>query len=187
MSYGKLRPTSGWDLLASLRQPCKFQRVSRLGSVTAWHSSSGRQPNFEALNRGCHLYSAGRPSRWALAHILVSVIFCRKWNNRWLTVLFSILCPVVKPVASLNLRLIISDHVTANYYWVWFSQSVCSRVKGKSMMAYFLPDTVYIHLPCGIDGAYFVAAWYESWWNFSFWPSFTLGNILRKLVAQGWG
>jgi len=24
-----------------------------------------------ALNRRCHLYSAGRPSRWALAHILV--------------------------------------------------------------------------------------------------------------------
>ena len=24
-----------------------------------------------ALNRGCHLHSAGRPSRWALAHILV--------------------------------------------------------------------------------------------------------------------
>jgi len=24
-----------------------------------------------ALNRGCHLYSAGWPSRWALAHILV--------------------------------------------------------------------------------------------------------------------
>jgi len=31
-------------------------------------SSSGRQPNFAALNRGRHLYSAGRPSRWALAH-----------------------------------------------------------------------------------------------------------------------
>jgi len=27
-----------------------------------------------ALNRGRHLYSAGRPSRWALAHILVVVI-----------------------------------------------------------------------------------------------------------------
>jgi len=27
-----------------------------------------------ALNRGRHLYSAGRPSRWALAHILVFVI-----------------------------------------------------------------------------------------------------------------
>ena len=34
-------------------------------------SSSGRQPNVAALNRGRHLYSAGRPSRWALAHILV--------------------------------------------------------------------------------------------------------------------
>ena len=34
-------------------------------------SSSGHQPKFAALNRGRHLYSAGRPSRWALAHILV--------------------------------------------------------------------------------------------------------------------
>jgi len=35
------------------------------------HSSSGRQPNFVALNRGRHLNSAERPSRCALAHILV--------------------------------------------------------------------------------------------------------------------
>ena len=32
-------------------------------------SSSGRQPNYTALNRGRHVYSAGRPSSWALAHI----------------------------------------------------------------------------------------------------------------------
>jgi len=46
-----------------------------------WHSSSGRQPScgmvqrMELRNfcRGRHLYSAGRPSRWALAHILVIV------------------------------------------------------------------------------------------------------------------
>jgi len=69
--YGVLGPTSSWDLLASLGHPSTFQRVSRLGSVTARHSSSGRQPNFAALNRGRHLYSAGWPSRWALAHILV--------------------------------------------------------------------------------------------------------------------
>jgi len=69
VQYGELRSTSGWDLLASLEHPCKFQGVSRLGSVTAWHSSSGRQPNFAALNSGRYLYSAGRPSRWALAHI----------------------------------------------------------------------------------------------------------------------
>ena len=55
------------------RDPCKFQRVSRLGSVTARHSTccTGRQPNVAALNRGRHLYSAGRPSRWVLAHVLV--------------------------------------------------------------------------------------------------------------------
>ena len=52
--------------MASLGHPRKFQRVS----------SSGRQPNFAALNRGRHLYSAGRPSRWALAHILVTLVFC---------------------------------------------------------------------------------------------------------------
>ena len=69
--YGELRPTNGWDPSGSLRHPCKFQRVSRLGSVTARQSSSGRQPNFAALNRGRHLCSAGRPSGWALAHILV--------------------------------------------------------------------------------------------------------------------
>ena len=33
--------------------PSQFQRLSRLGSVTARHSGSGRQPNFVALNRGC--------------------------------------------------------------------------------------------------------------------------------------
>jgi len=66
----KPRP-NGWDLLASLGHPSKFQRISRLGSVTARHSSSGRQPNSAAFNRGRHLYSAGRPSRWVLAHILL--------------------------------------------------------------------------------------------------------------------
>jgi len=35
-----------------------------IASVTARHSSSGRQPNFAAFSRG-------RPSRWASAHILV--------------------------------------------------------------------------------------------------------------------
>ena len=48
VQYSELRPTSGWDLLASLRHPCKFQCVSRLSSVTARQSSSGHQPNFAA-------------------------------------------------------------------------------------------------------------------------------------------
>jgi len=56
--------------------------LSYFGSVTARHSSSGRQPNFAVLNRGRHLYSAGRPSRWALAHILVVVIFAVTCRSR---------------------------------------------------------------------------------------------------------
>jgi len=39
-------------------------------------SSSGRQPKFAALNIGRYLCSAGRPSRWALAHILVNTYCC---------------------------------------------------------------------------------------------------------------
>jgi len=145
--YGELRPTSGWDRSGSLGHPRKFQRVSRLrsvtaatslngsqpnvarclavssagtlhihfrgflprygilsgakftlhppslallyfGSVTARHLSCGREPNFAALSTGWrHLYSAGRPSRWALAHILFLLLFCRpncqNYSYRW--------------------------------------------------------------------------------------------------------
>jgi len=70
-------PLAAEILLASLGHPCQFQRISCLGSITARHSSIGRQPNFAALNRGRHLYSAGRPSRWTSAHILVSTYFAR--------------------------------------------------------------------------------------------------------------
>jgi len=44
--YGELRPTDGWDRLASLGHHSKFQRVSRLGFVTAPTSLNGGQPNF---------------------------------------------------------------------------------------------------------------------------------------------
>jgi len=42
-----------------------------IGSITARQSSSGHEPNFAVLSTERHLYSAGQPSRWALAHILV--------------------------------------------------------------------------------------------------------------------
>jgi len=44
--YGELRPTNGWDLFESLGHPSKFQRVSRLGFVTAATSLTGGQQNF---------------------------------------------------------------------------------------------------------------------------------------------
>ena len=72
--YGELRPTNGWDRFVSLGHPSKFQQVLHLSSHAAWHCTSGCQTNFAELNRRCHLYSAGRPSRWALAHILVFLL-----------------------------------------------------------------------------------------------------------------
>ena len=67
--------------MTSLGYPGKFLLVPRLGSVTARHSSSVHQPNFAALNRERHLYWAGRPSRWALAHILVLCVVSQSSNT----------------------------------------------------------------------------------------------------------
>jgi len=128
--YGELRPTSGWARFVSLGHPSKFERVSRLGFVTATASLNGSQSNFarclavsragiytihfwgscpvtefcQVQNSLCvqvlrspigsdtsrrhrvvgvsqtlrrwaeHLYSAGRSSRWTLAHILVGPV-----------------------------------------------------------------------------------------------------------------
>jgi len=44
--YGELRPTNACDRFGSLGHPSKFQRVSRLGFVTAATSLNGGQPNF---------------------------------------------------------------------------------------------------------------------------------------------
>jgi len=93
LQYGEFRRTSGWDRFVSLGHPCKFQRVLRLGSVTAQHSSIWRQPNFAALNRGRHLYSAGRPSRWALAHISS----CTWFSKTTLIILRTQLCSQILP------------------------------------------------------------------------------------------
>jgi len=46
---------------------------SRVLAALLHGTRSGRQVNFSVLNRRHHLYSAGRPSRWALAYILVFV------------------------------------------------------------------------------------------------------------------
>jgi len=81
--YGELRPTSGWYRFGSLGHPSYFQRLPRLGSVTAWQSSSERQSNFAALNRGRHLCSAGWPSRWALAHISSFISYFSQNNEVW--------------------------------------------------------------------------------------------------------
>jgi len=44
--YGELRPTSGWDQLATLGHCSKFQPVLRLGFISAPTLLNGGQPNF---------------------------------------------------------------------------------------------------------------------------------------------
>jgi len=70
VNFGLLTAEICWRVWGTPANFNGFHVLAACG-VTTRHSSSGRQPNFVALNRGHHLYSAGRPSRWALAHILV--------------------------------------------------------------------------------------------------------------------
>ena len=64
--YGELWPTNGWDPSGSLRHPCKFQRVSRLGSVTARHLVEGVSQTYSWLKL-CH------PSRpWSIIFLNMS-------------------------------------------------------------------------------------------------------------------
>jgi len=73
--YGELRLTSGLDRFGCLGDPCNFNGFASWQRYCTALYSSGRQPNFAALNRRRHLYSAGRPSRWALAHISGFICF----------------------------------------------------------------------------------------------------------------
>ena len=54
--------------------------------------SCGRQPNFAALNRGRHLCSAGRPSRWALAHISSFILLLVRVYFSFFVCLSLVLC-----------------------------------------------------------------------------------------------
>ena len=74
--YGELQPTSGWDRFFSFGAPqvisAGFVRVLAAllhGTLVVGVSQTA------ALNRGRHLYSAGRPSSWALAHISSCKLF----------------------------------------------------------------------------------------------------------------
>jgi len=67
MFFGPLTAKMCWRVWGT---PANFNGFASWQRYFTALYSSGRQPNFAALNRGRHLYSAGRPSRWALTHIL---------------------------------------------------------------------------------------------------------------------
>ena len=57
--YGELRSTNGWDWLTSLGHPCKFQLVSRLGSVTARHLVVGVSQTLRRWTEGATYIQQG--------------------------------------------------------------------------------------------------------------------------------
>jgi len=63
-SHNGISPGAKFPLRPSLA-------FSYIGEVTARHSNSGHQVNSAAFTRWRHLYSAGWPSCWVSAHILV--------------------------------------------------------------------------------------------------------------------
>ena len=67
VNFGPLTAEIRWQVWGT---PAHFNVFHILPALLCG-TSSGRQPNIVALNRGRHLYSAGWPSRWALPHILV--------------------------------------------------------------------------------------------------------------------
>jgi len=83
--YGELRPTNGWDRLAGLGHPTKFQQVSHLAFVTASTSLTGGQPNFA----WCLAIS------WLVHHIYIFggsfplTEFCPLQNSLYVQVLLS--------------------------------------------------------------------------------------------------
>jgi len=82
--YGGLRPTNGLHRFGSLGHPIKFQRVWRLGFVTAATSLTGGQPNFArclAVSWAATLYIFG--GSCPLMEL------CRVQNSRYVEVLRS--------------------------------------------------------------------------------------------------
>ena len=80
VNFGLLAAEIGWPVWGT---PANFNWFRGLAALCT-ASSSGRQPHFAALNRGRHLCLAGRPSGWALAHILVDIgLECARGQRRW--------------------------------------------------------------------------------------------------------
>ena len=73
LQYGELRPTSGSDDFVSLEDPSNFNGFRVLAALLHSTPAVGVSQTLQCWTRGRHLYSAGRPSRWASAHILVII------------------------------------------------------------------------------------------------------------------
>ena len=77
LQYGELRPTSAEIFSLVWGTPGNFNWCRVLAALLHGTLVVGVSQT-AALNRGRHLYSAGRPSRWAFVHIcsLFSIVTC---------------------------------------------------------------------------------------------------------------
>ena len=75
--YGELRPTNGWDPSGSLRHPCKFQQVSRLGSITAGHLVVGVSQTLQHWTEGATYVRQGdhHVGHWPTFLVLILFFF----------------------------------------------------------------------------------------------------------------
>ena len=79
------RPTiNGWDLLASLGHSCKFQRVLRLGSVTARHLAVGVSQTLRHWTEGATYIRQGdhHVGHWPTFLVLTSLWSPYAWIGR---------------------------------------------------------------------------------------------------------
>ena len=74
--YGELRPTSAWGRFGCLGHASEFQRVSHLGSFTARHSSSGRQPNCGVEQRAPPVFGRAAVTLGIGPHSSLFCFFC---------------------------------------------------------------------------------------------------------------
>jgi len=90
--YGILGPLADEILLLVWDTPDNFNRFRVLAALLHGTLVVGVSQT-AALNRGCHIYSAGRPSRWALAHIssfyLLMVALCNRVDH-YIFILFMV-------------------------------------------------------------------------------------------------
>jgi len=84
--FSHQKHTSSTQLLANCYNIQINQQATSTTAINMKHFTFHyvtTQLNFAALNRGRHLCSAGRPSRWTLAHILVLSYIADKHVKIW--------------------------------------------------------------------------------------------------------
>jgi len=88
-----------YNRFGSLGHPCKFQRVSRLGSVTAWHPSSGRQPNCGVEQRAPPIFGRAAITLGIGPHssFISRPLQCNVWLLSWDVVCLSSVMRVLWP------------------------------------------------------------------------------------------